>query len=201
MNHLRIEHPRRRVCCKFGSVLYLLGSHWFSPFEDIDVQRKFLSCWRICLLQLPVGVPKIQRKLVLFERTSRVSCQLAGSNKVSGLHGNLSAIALPLWVWRWCWTRLLQVQCRATIFHANHLVGCPSSWTCDERVPYICQEYATAIRRHEENSSHLLQRNAVPEQSSKAHIPFGKVERCIWDRFQTWVHPGSGLMQVFNWTM
>ena len=80
MNHLRIEHPRRRVCCKLRSVPYLLGSHRFSPFEDIDVQRKFLSRWRICLLQLPVGVPKIQRKLVLFERTSRVSCQLAGSN-------------------------------------------------------------------------------------------------------------------------
>ena len=52
MKHLGIEHPRRprrRVCCKFGSVLYLLGSHWFSPFEDIDVQRKFfLPRWRIC---------------------------------------------------------------------------------------------------------------------------------------------------------
>ena len=65
MKHLGIEHPRRprrRVCCKFGSVLYLLGSHWFSPFEDIDVQRKFLSCWRICLLQLPVGVPQNPEK-------------------------------------------------------------------------------------------------------------------------------------------
>ena len=49
MKHLGIEHPRPRVCCKFGSVLYLLGSHWFSPFEDIDVQRKFyLPRWRIC---------------------------------------------------------------------------------------------------------------------------------------------------------
>ena len=48
MKHLGIEHPRRPVCCKFGSVLYLLGSHWFSPFEDLDVQRKFLSRWRIC---------------------------------------------------------------------------------------------------------------------------------------------------------
>ena len=50
-----IEHPRRRVCCKFGSVLYLLGSHWFSPFEDIDVQRKFLTMlkWILCSGPMP----------------------------------------------------------------------------------------------------------------------------------------------------
>ena len=79
------------------------------------------------------------------------------------------------------------------------LWGCPSAWACDWRVPYVCQEYATAIRRHEENSSHLLQRNAVPEQSSKANISFGKVERCIWDRFQTWVHPMSRLSSSRIW--
>ena len=100
------------------------------------------------------------------------------------LRQGLSTIALPLWV------------CSPERQHSMRIMvwGCPSACACGWRGPHICQEYATAIRRHEENISHLLQRNAVPEQSSKAHIPFGKVERCIWDRFQTWVHPMSRLV-------
>ena len=189
MKQLGIEHPRRPVCCKFGSVLYLLGSHWFSPFEDLDVQRKFLSRWRICLcslgqlIKLPVGVPKrniqkIQRKLVLFERTSRVSCQLAGSNKVSGLHGNLSAIALLLWVWPW----FEQDFCRCS----------PA-----------CKEFPTSVKSMQQPSDVMKRTvltcsNITRSQNTPAKPTslLGKVERCIWDRFQTWVHPMSRLSKV-----
>ena len=65
------------------TVLYLLGSHLLE--EDIEMQE-FASCSFGHLSKLSVGVPKIhiqkiQRKLVLFERTSTVSCQSADQTK------------------------------------------------------------------------------------------------------------------------
>ena len=112
MKHLGIEHPRRprrRVCCKFGSVLYLLGSHRFSPFEDIDVQRKFLSRWKICSQksgdvwknidgELPVGWIKqsfmTEGAFVNWWHPPEVQTE-------SCFAEHLSTFALPLWVWPW----------------------------------------------------------------------------------------------------
>ena len=80
------------------TVLYLLGSHLLE--EDIEMQE-FASCSFGQLSKLSVAVPKshiqkIQRKLVLFERTSTESCQSAGSNRVSRLNGYLSAVGTLL---------------------------------------------------------------------------------------------------------
>ena len=70
----------------------------------------------------------------------------------------------------------VSLHSRATIFHVNHLLGCPFAWSC------VCQEYATAIRRHEENSSHAA--------CSKHPLE---------DRFQPWVHPLSRLSNSRIW--
>ena len=131
MKHLGIEHPRPRVCCKFGSVLYLLGSHWFSPFEDIDVQRKFLSRWRICSEKSGDVWKNIDGELPVCWikqsfMTDRASVNWWHPPKVQTESCFAEHVWIPLWFWPWfehVWTRLLGVQSRATNFHANHLVS------------------------------------------------------------------------------
>ena len=65
----------------------------------------------------------------------------------------------------------VSLHSRATIFHVNHLLGCPFAWSC------VCQEYAmkrTVLMLHARNT--LLE-----------------------DRFQTWVHPLSRLSNSRIW--